>query len=391
MMAQEKAMVLMDFVPLPARVLVAARALFVYLVKMLFPSGLSPFYPYSRNVFLLSPQYYVTLVLVIVLSAACLIIAKRQKLWLSIWSYYVVTLIPVLGIVQVGRQSMADRYTYLPSLGPFFIAGLLVAWVYWKTCTLRRSNQVTKLACTSTALCLFIFLACLTVKQIGIWNNTVGFWSYVILKESDVPFAYYGRGVVLFEMGRTDKALEDYDKAIELDSSYAKAYASRGLVFEKMGRFDKAIADYDKVIALNPSESQSYNNRGLVFEKMGRFDKAIQDYDRAIALNPSNSDLYYNRGNSYDEMGRFDKAIADYDKAITLNPRDSQSYNNRGLVFEKMGELGKAIADYDKAIALDASNSEAYNNLRAAREKKLLSSTKDGRTATRETSKHPVR
>ena len=420
-MAQEKAMFLNEFVPLPARILVAARAFFVYLGKMLFPVGLSPFYPYSGNVYLLSPQYFMAIVFFIGVAAACLIIAKRRKIWLSLWGYYVVTLFPVIGIVQVGRQSMADRYTYLPSIGPFLIAGVFVAWAYRKA---SSSGRGIKLACIASALCLVISLSYLTFKQIGIWNNTVGFWSYVIQKEPGVPFAYYGRGSALYEMGRTDKALEDYDKAIELDPSYAKAYAARGVVFEKigqvdkaiadfgkaivlepldaqtynnrgaifekMGQFNKAIADYDKVIDLDPDKSQSYNNRGIVFEKMGQFDKAIANYDRAVGLNPSNADLYYNRGNAYDALGWFGKAIADYDKAIALNPRDSQAYNNRGLVFEKMGELDKAITDFDRAVALDPSNAEAYDNRLAALVKKSDGPVKQGRTATRETRKDAV-
>ena len=411
-MAQEKAMVLMDIVPLPSRVLVAARALFSYLGNMLFPLDLSPFYPYTGNVFLMSPRYFLPLLLLLGLSAACLVIARKQKVWLSLWGYYLVTLLPVLGIVQVGRQAMADRYTYLPSISPFLIAGLLVAWIYRKVYTTGRGI---KLVYITAFICMFIFMSFLTYKQIGIWNNTVGFWSYVISKEPEVSFAYYGRGLAYYEMGRTDQALEDYNKAIALDPYYSKAYATRGFVFdklghlekamadydkaislspeeaqaynnrgvifEKMGRFDKAIEDYDKVIELDPGEAQSYNNRGVVFEKMGRYDKAVEDYDRAISLNPSNADVYFNRGNAHDEMGRYDKAIADYDKAISLNPRDSQAYNNRGSLFEKIGQLDKAIADYDKALALNPSNAEAYNNRLNALLKKSGSPVKQGHTA----------
>ena len=402
MLAQKNAMRLMDIVPWQARVLSSAYALFAYIGKMLAPVVLSPFYPYSGNVYLLSPVYFIAIVLVIGLTAACLIISKKQKIWLSLWGYYVVTLVPVLGIVQVGRQSMADRYTYLPSIAPFLITGIFVAWAY------RKSNKPglgIKLACASSVLCLVLCLAYLTFKQIGIWNNSFNFWSYVIQKEPEVPFAYYGRGLALYEMGQTNKALEDYGKAIAIDPSYSKAYATRGFVFEKMGEFDKAVADYskavaldpsdaqaynnrgvifeklgefdkavadyDKVVALNPLDSQSYNNRGVVFEKMGRFDKAITDYDKAIALNSSNAALYYNRGNVYDEMGELDRAIKDYDKAISLDPSDSHAFNNRGLVFEKMGEFDKAVADYDKAIALDPSNTDAVYNRRNALENKF--------------------
>jgi tetratricopeptide (TPR) repeat protein len=176
-------------------------------------------------------------------------------MWLSLWGYYLVTLLPVLGIVQVGRQSMADRYTYLPSIAPFLISGLLVAWIYRKVYTSGRSI---KLTCITPVICLVIFMSFLTYKQIGIWNNSVAFWSYVISKEPEVPFAYYGRGLAYYGMGRTDKALEDYDKAIALDPFYSKAYATRGFVFEKIGQEEKAMADYDKAIAL-----ESWGSSGI--------------------------------------------------------------------------------------------------------------------------------
>jgi tetratricopeptide (TPR) repeat protein len=396
LLAQKEAMVLMEFVPLQIRVLVAVRAVFIYLGKMLLPLELSPFYPYPKKVYLLSPEYSVAIMLLIGLTAACLIIARRRKAWLSFWAYYVATLLPVLGIVQVGRQAMADRYAYLPSLAPFLAAGLLVALVYRKLDESKRRKPAFALIGAFSVLYLVITLSFLTFRQIGVWNNTIGFWSYVIQQNPGISMAYYGRGLALFASGQTEKAMEDYDRAIALDPFYAKAYATRGFVhdrlgqvdkaiadydkaialnprdaqafnnrgviFEKMGRFDKAIEDYNKVIEIDPNESQSYNNRGVVYEKMGRFDRALADYDRAIALNQSNSDAYYNRGNAYDEMGRFDEAISDYDKAIALNPNDSQAYNNRGLVFEKMNDLDKAIADYNKAVALNPSNSEAQSN-----------------------------
>jgi tetratricopeptide (TPR) repeat protein len=409
MLAQEKAMVLMDYVPLPARILVAARSLFAYLEKMLFPWNLSPFYPYSGNVYLLAPEYFISIVLLVVAVAACLIISRKQKIWLSLSGYYVVTLIPVLGIVQVGRQAMADRYAYLPSIAPFLIAGLLAAQAHKKIS--KMLNPGIKLACTAAAVCIAIYMSYLTYRQIAIWNNTVGFWSYVILREPEVPFAYYGRGLALNGMGQTYKAIEDYDKAISLDPSYFKAYAARGfayagidqldkaiadydkaialnprdseayrdrgVIFEKEGRLDEAIADYDKAIALNPLNADAYIYRGIVLEKIGRYDNAIADYDKAIALNPLNADVYFNRGNAFDELGKFDKAIADYNKAIALNPGDSEAYNNRGLVREKTGQLDKAMADYDKAVALNSSNIDAVNNLRTVLHKKLSDQKKN--------------
>src|SRR5208337_114159 len=109
-----------------------AKSLVAYLGKMLWPVDLVPYYPYPGNVSILSFEYLSAIALVIGITAVCIILAKKQKLWLTVWGIYVVTLLPVLGIVQVGNQSMADRYMYLPSLGPFLIMGLIAAWIWAK-------------------------------------------------------------------------------------------------------------------------------------------------------------------------------------------------------------------------------------------------------------------
>ncbi len=122
------AMRTVEFAPVTTRILVAGKSLIAYLWKMAVPLNLIPFYPHPRNASFLSLEYLAAIVLVIGITTTCIVIAKKQKLWLSVWGYYVVTLVPVLGIIQVGGQSMADRYTYLPSIGPFLIFGLFIAW-----------------------------------------------------------------------------------------------------------------------------------------------------------------------------------------------------------------------------------------------------------------------
>ena len=125
-----RAVVPIAFVPLSVRLLVAARSLVSYLWKMVVPVNLVPYYPYPGNASLFSGEYLLAVACVIAITATCLVMAKKQKLWLSGWGYYVVTLLPVIGIVQVGGQAMADRYTYLPGLGPFLITGCAAAWLF---------------------------------------------------------------------------------------------------------------------------------------------------------------------------------------------------------------------------------------------------------------------
>jgi tetratricopeptide (TPR) repeat protein len=351
-----------EFAPFSTRILVAAKSLAAYIWKMILPLNLSPFYPYPGETSLLSIQYLSSIALVSGVTIACVVVSKRQKLWLAVWGYYVITLIPVLGIIQVGLQSMADRYTYLPSLGPFLLTGLLAAWA-WARITEKWGRHATYLAVTAF-VAVIISLSYLTFRQTGIWRDSIVFWSYVIEKGAErSPLAYYNRAIAFEKTGRIDEAIADYDKAIALYPSYHEAYNNRAIVFKKIGLFDKAIADFDKAIALKPDQYMVYNNRALVFERVGLYDRAITDFDRVIALNPSFAAAYNNLGRVFRKAGQLDRAIDYYNRAISLNEAYAEAYYNRAVAYEKMGQRGRAIEDYNRAISFNPSYYEAYNNL----------------------------
>ncbi len=357
---------LMEVVPVSIRLLVAVNSLIAYLWKMLLPWDLIPFYPYPREGSILAAQYLVPAVLVLGITITCVAVARKQRAWLSAWGYYVVTLLPVLGIVQAGEQSMADRYTYLPSLGPFFSLGLLAAFVSTKIRSVKRWGLIVKAIGSLAVLIVFISLSYLTVRQIGIWKDSVSLWNYVIAKEPDAARAYYNRGLTFNNRGLEfykngqldraiadyDRAIADYDRAIGLNPPDFETYNNRGLAFDRMGQLDRAIADFDKSIARDPTFYRAYYNRGMVFRKMGLLKKALEEYTRAIGLNPYYSEAYNNRGAIFYITNQFDQAIGDYTRAIALNPSNYEAYYNRGLAFEKAGQAAKAAEDFVEASKL---------------------------------------
>jgi lipoprotein NlpI len=351
-----------EIIPLSIRVYVGAKALISYLGKMALPLNLVPFYPYPRDVTFLSLEYLAAIALVVGLTACCIVMAKKQKLWLAVWGYYVVTLLPVLGIVQVGGQAMADRYTYLPSLGPFLIMGLGTAWISKKINAVKSRGLIIKGFSVVTAVLVVAALSSLTVRQIGIWKNSINLWSRVIEKDPErVPMAYYYRGAVFEKRGQYAQAIEDYARAIELYPSYTEAYSNRGAVFEKIGQFDKAIDDYNRATALNPSYYMAYNNKGTLYGKEGLFDRALESFNQTIAINPDFADAYYNRGLTYVYMGRYGNALEDYNKAILLNQNDATFYLDRGKLYLVTGKHELAMADFRKAC--DLGNKDGCNAL----------------------------
>jgi tetratricopeptide (TPR) repeat protein len=260
---------------------------------MILPLNLSPFYPYPQNISLLSIEYLLPLAFIIGISMICLVMAKKQELWMSAWGYYVLTLLPVLGFIQVGNQSMADRYTYLPSLGPFLIVGIVAAWVLKKVYALNRLSMGPMIFSFAVVIFVPLSMSYLTIQQIGIWKNSITLWNFVIEKDPDrVPFAFY----------------------------------NRGLFFAKIGQYKKSIEDFDRAISLLPfGHSEYYNNRGVACMNEKLFDKAIEDLQVALVLDPNNNSAYYNlglayyrRGSSQLIAGNKELATADFQRSCNM-------------------------------------------------------------------------
>lgn len=308
----------LEFTPLSSRVLIASRSIVVYLGKMILPMNLIPFYPYPKYVSSFSLEYLLAISLTIGITAACVVLVKKQKVWLSAWGYYVVTLIPVLGIVQVGNQSMADRYAYLPSLGPFLVAGLFVAWIVVKVNKFPKWSVLVKFVCIAGALTVLFSMSCMTVQQIGIWKNGFVLWNHAIARGFESATAYNNRGLSLEDMGQRDRAIADYEMAIALDPRYYLAYNNRGVLYGEDGLYYISIEYFLKSIALNPRHAESYCNLGLSYFYMNQYDRALQNYNKAIELKQDFDTAYLNRGNVFFISGNKELALKDYWKACNL-------------------------------------------------------------------------
>jgi hypothetical protein len=311
-------------IPLPTRLLVAAHSIMAYIGKMLLPTNLVPYYPYPEHVTAWSSEYLVPLVLLVGITAVCVMIAKRQKAWLSVWAYYVLTLVPVLGIIQVGGQAMADRYTYLPSLGPFLIMGVVAAGSFrWMNALVRWKRVATGIG-LAIAILLFGYLSYGTFKQVRIWRSSIDLWNYVIQKvPEEVPLIYYSRGITFKKMGQKDRAIEDFDAVIAMDPTYYQAYNYRGILYGEEGSFDKAIEHFNKAIAIHPAYANAYANRGFTYAIIGQAHRALDDYNKAIELDEKFAAAYGERGNLYLRRGETGLALFDFQQGCDLGDRRS--------------------------------------------------------------------
>lgn len=337
-----------DFAPFSARWLVGARSLVAYLWKMILPLNLVPFYPYPRDVSILNLKYFLPVVLVAGITLACIVVAKKRRLLLSIWGYYVITLLPVLGIIQAGGQSMADRYSYLPSLGPFLLVGLIIAGMYENIADSKRSGLILRMAPLGAAVVMLVFMSVITVRQIDIWKNSFVFWNYIIEKEpAGVPLAYNNLGLALKDRGRIGDAISQYQTAIRLDPNFGKAYVNLGNAYKAEGRLEMAIQQYQTVLRLNPNYAEVYNNLGVAYKAEGQLDNAIQQYQTALRLNPNYAEAHNNLGNACARKGHLNTAIEQYQMALRLKPDYRAAHFNLGLIYKRIGDLDMARREFE--------------------------------------------
>lgn len=330
------AIISLSEVSLPARTLMAAKAVVTYLWKMVAPFDLLPLYPIPANASFRSISYVIAAVLICAATVTLLIITKKMKTPLAAWAYYLVTLAPVLGIVQVGAVSMADRFTYLPSLGPFLLFGLGAALAWRKADLLRQGGAAVKMCMTAFAIAIVIALSHLVLKQISFWNNTIDLWTHEIEREPlRVPTAYFNRGLAFGRKGEIGRALDDFTMAITLSPDYADAYMNRGVAFGMTGQYTEAIADLDTAVRLMPTSIQARMNRAFAYESSQMPGRAIDDYTAVIEMNPAYSEAYLDRGRVSLGLGCEGDALRDFSKACETGSQDGC------ISFRSMTALGE--------------------------------------------------
>jgi len=347
--------------PLSSRIVIAIRGLSFYLEKMILPIGLSPFYPLPKNPILPSFEYIFSIILVLAISIFSVWTWKRgRKVYMAIWAYYVLTLLPVIGIIQLGEQAAADRYSYIPSIGPFFLIGLGISAAWGKHYSTERVTFISKKIIFLILISILSLLGMLTIKQIKIWNDSIILWSYELKRYPDSWLAYYNRAHAYSSQGDYQQALKDIDRAITYNPKYAQAYYIRGIDYIGLGDYQQALKDLDKAIECNPQFAQAYYYSANVYIRLENYQKALKDLDKVIEIDPNNFTAYNDRGLSYYTLGKFKEAITDYSQAITLNPGNSTYYYNRGMVYFKIGKNTEAVRDFQKAARLGNKKSQEF-------------------------------
>lgn len=342
-------------VPASFRVMNAFHSLLFYMRQLLAPGSLVPFYPIQTpGEIAFSVGYLLSAVVVVGITAACLVLWRRgHPSLLAAWAYYLVVLGPVLGLLQVGGQAAADRYTYLPMLSLTLVIGVGVA-------RLRRSlgarvGMYASLRLVSLLVAVWlVVLAHLTVRQTKIWANSYTLWKYVTDVYPAHPFPLDGLGSALLERGEVDEAIAHLERAVELAPRYVRSYQELWYAYNRKQMHERALEMIAKAIEIEPSSAEAYNSLGITYAQMKRHEESEKALRTAVSLAPGNPEYLANLGVTCKALGRTDEAASLLSKAHQLSPNTQHFVYNLGKLYLEEGKTDLAIEALRKAVRLDS-------------------------------------
>jgi tetratricopeptide (TPR) repeat protein len=342
-------------IPLAQRAANSIISYVVYISKMFAPVHLAVFYPHPRG----TVSYWLaalSFLAILAATAAALWYGRRMKYLAVGWLWYLGTLIPVIGLVQVGDQAMADRYTYVP------LVGLFVA-VAWGIAEVARGTPWLRTWISGASATALVVLFAVTRVQVGYWTDTVSLFEHSLSVTPPHPIAHTNLGVALFAKGKREEATHHFREALRLNPNDADARNDLGNVFSQAGLIDEAIEQYREAVRIRPSAFQPLGNLGLELLKVGKYPEAADCFERAVRLNPENAVLQTALGTALLKAGETAKAIEWFQKVLAVKPDSADALNYLGMALASNGRLPEAVDCFRRSIRADPQVAETHENL----------------------------
>jgi tetratricopeptide (TPR) repeat protein len=344
------------------RGLIAGRAVWFYLGKLVWPHPLMFIYP-RWEIHAAQPLAYLP---VLALVAVLFILWLNRKGWarpmLVALVYFLALLFPVSGFFNVYffRYSfVADHFQYLAGLGPLTLAaaGIATAPGFW-----GKGNRFLK-----PALCgaLLLTLGALTWRQCGMYADSETLWRATIARNPNSWSAYNNLGRIIFQEGKIDEAIEQYQKALEINPAHAEAHSNLGVALAEKGKIDEAIVHFQRALELKiqPDAGRVYNNLGLALFRKGQVDEAMVYFQKALEIHPDSVSARYNFGNALLQKGLVDAAIVQYRQALEIQPDNAEYHNKLGSALLRKGLMDEATVHFQKALEIRPDYPSAGYNL----------------------------
>ena len=367
----------------PERLIIAGKAIWFYLGKLVWPHPLIFIYPRWDVDSSKVVAYLPLLAAIAGLVALWFIHAKWGRALFFAAAYYVVSLFPVLGFFSVFffRYSfVSDHFQYLASMGPLALAGAGIATLLGRFCEtpadfVSHPDAVPRSGSTiasprwrlvlSGGLCgiLLVSLGFLTWRQTAEYHNLFALYTATLQKNPGCWMAHYNLGIVLSEQGEADQAIDHYRRAVALRPDYAEAHYNLGRLLVEQGQLDDAIAHYERAAAINPADAEAQNNLGVTLFGIGRADDAIAHYQKALEIRPDYAEASCNLANALIAKGDFDGAIARYTACLAAIPDQEEAQYNLASALLRKGRTDEAIVEYQKVLQMHPESADAHANL----------------------------
>jgi tetratricopeptide (TPR) repeat protein len=348
----------MDAVPALTRLKNVVISYAVYVEKLFWPENLAVYYPYDLAKL---STVNVLLAAAALLAVTILVVrnADRHKYLLVGWLWYVGTLIPVIGLVQVGDQAMADRYSYVPFIGLFII-------VAWGISDLLAGWKYRKILLGFSSIIVISALSVCTWLQTSCWRDSQTLFEHALKVTTRNYVAYNCLGSAYITQDKFDKAVELLHRCLQIKPNYAWAYHNLGVAYTKLKRYEQAVQACKQAIRIEPKNSWTYYTLGVAYDKLGRYREAMEAYKNAVTVEPYYADAYYNLGLACAELGRYQDAVQAYEQAIRIRPDDADAYCNLASAYGQLGQFQKEIDVCEQALKINPDLAEAYYNLGTA-------------------------
>ena len=349
-----KATASLELVPVATRFENALVSYVVYIAKMFWPTGLAVFYPYSRGS-LAGPAALAGIALAAVTVLVVRAFTRRPYLAVG-WLWYLCTLVPVIGLVQVGAQARADRYMYIPMIG-------LAIALAWSAEELLRSRPRTRIALTAAAGAA---CAVVTWTQVGYWQDGYSLFQHAVAVTTDNWVARFNLASLLDVRGQDQEAITQLREVVRLKPNFAVAHAELGQILARQGQTEEGILELQAAVRLKPDDADAHYRLGSALGTVGRTDQAAAEFSETVRLQPDNADAHYNLGIALAGQEKLQEAAGEFGAAVRLRPDDAYASFNWGITLARLGRIDEAIAAFSKAIQLKPDFAEARQALQDA-------------------------
>lgn len=330
----------------------AVVAYATYLWKAVWPLRLAPLYPHPGDSL---AAWQVVLSAVSLLAISALVWRFRSKPYLLTgWLWFLGTLVPVIGLVQVGDQAMADRYAYIPLIGIF----AMVAWLAGDLAELRRIPLPARIV---PAICVLLGMGWLAQRQLAYWQSSYELWSHTLAVTERNFIAEDNLGGALLIGAKPDEAYPHFLAAAQINPRDPMSHLNLGTYLQEHGRLQEALTQYDTTISLTSDRgllSSAYANQGTAYRDLGESGKAHRAYDHALRENPGQFNAYLGLGRLLEQEGKMEEAITNYSRSIELRPT-GEGYLYLGRAQEKANHPHEAMAAYQEALKISPDSKEA--------------------------------